>query len=250
MEIFTFALRKGGTGKSTSAWAVGHCLAHAGHRVLLVDADSQANLTRCLPAVATEKSLTQVIDNKATLLDVMQPVANNLWLVAANESLVVAEKGLGADLAYPLLFKKAIKNLAAHIDYILIDSPPSPNSPLTIAALAASTKVYVPAQPELFSFDGVNSLLELVAKIQDSYNPELEMGGIFLTKYAATYRKSLHHQFVKRMRDQFGPLVMQATIRDNVAIPEAQVQRRSLHETAPSSNALADYEALTQEIIA
>ncbi|MGY2134409.1 ParA family protein [Hymenobacter sp. HD11105] len=250
MEIYTFALRKGGTGKSTSAWAVGHCMAQAGHRVLLVDADSQANLTRCLPAVAPAKNLSQVIDHKATLLEVMQPVGPNLWLVAADESLVVAEKGLGADLAYPLLFKKALKNLAAHIDYVLIDSPPSPNSPLTVAALTASSKVYVPAQPELFSFDGVNSLLELVAKIQDSYNPELEVGGIFLTKYAATYRKGLHHQFVKRMRDQFGALVMQATIRDNVAIPEAQVQRRSLHETAPSSNALMDYEALTQEMLA
>jgi chromosome partitioning protein len=249
MEIYTFALRKGGTGKSTSAWAVGHCMAQAGHRVLLVDADSQANLTRCLPAVAPDKTLTQVIDHKATLLEVMQPVGPNLWLVAADESLVVAEKGLGADLAYPLLFKKALKNLAAHIDYVLIDSPPSPNSPLTVAALTASAKVYVPAQPELFSFEGVNSLLELVAKIQDSYNPELEVGGIFLTKYAATYRKGLHHQFVKRMRDQFGALVMHATIRDNVAIPEAQVQRRGLHETAPNSNALVDYEALTKEIL-
>ncbi|WP_167855713.1 ParA family protein [Hymenobacter fodinae] len=250
MEIFTFALRKGGTGKSTSAWAVGHCLAQAGHRVLLIDADGQANLTRCLPAVAPDKGLTRVIDHKATLLEVMQPVGPNLWLVAADESLVVAEKGLGADLAYPLLFKKALKNLAAHIDYVLIDSPPSPNSPLTVAALTASTKVYVPAQPELFSFDGVNSLLELVTKIQDSYNPELEVGGIFLTKYAATYRKGLHHQFVKRMRDQFGPLIMHTTIRDNVAIPEAQVQRRPLHETAPGSNAQLDYQALTQEILA
>ncbi|WP_133271032.1 ParA family protein [Hymenobacter radiodurans] len=108
---------------------MGHCMAQAGHRVLLVDADSQANLTRCLPAVAPTKNLTQVIDHKATLLDVMQPVGPNLWLVAADESLVVAEKGLGADLAYPLLFKKALKNLAAHIDYVLIDSPPAPIPP-------------------------------------------------------------------------------------------------------------------------
>ncbi|GGF27984.1 ParA family protein [Hymenobacter cavernae] len=250
MEVFTFALRKGGTGKTTSVWAVGNCLAQSGYRVLMVDADAQANLTRCLPPVDYSQNLTLVVDGKATLPDVMKPVGNNLWLVAATESLVVAEKVLGADLAYPLLLKKAIKGLAKHIDYVLIDSPPSPNSPLTIAALTASTKVFVPAQPEVFSFDGVQSLLELTEKIQDSYNPELAVGGIFLTKYSPSYRRSLHHAFVKKMREKFGNLVMETSIRDNVAIAEAQVQRQSLYQAAPQSNALVDYEALTREIIA
>lgn len=250
MEVYSFANRKGGVSKTSSVWAVGQILAQTGHRVLLIDADAQASLTRCLPVVDQTKSLAVVVDTKALLLDVMQPVGANLWLVAATEELVVAEKVLGADLAYPLFFKKSLKGMAKHIDYVLIDTPPAPSSPLTVAALSVSTKVFVPASPEVFSFDGVTSLLELVAKIQDSYNPELEVGGIFLTKYSPTYRRGLHHAFVKKMRERFGSLVMEATIRDNVAIPEAQVQRQSLQQAAPSSNALVDYLALTQEILA
>ncbi|MDF7814952.1 ParA family protein [Hymenobacter sp. YC55] len=252
MQILTMANRKGGTGKSTSVWAIGQCLAHAGHRVLLVDADAQRNLTRCLPLVNADKHLTNVVNGTATLVDVMQPVGERLWLVAATDSLVAAEKVLGADMAYPMLFKNSLDGLDKLVDYVLIDTPPSPNSPLSVAALTASTKVFIPTQPELFSFEGVQSLLELVAKIKKNYNPTLSVGGIFLTKYSPTYRRNLHHGFVAMMKEhpELGPLVMETTIRDNVAIAEAQVQRQSLYETAPQSNALVDYEALTQEILA
>ncbi|SDY96165.1 ParA family protein [Hymenobacter psychrophilus] len=249
MEVYSFANRKGGVSKTSSVWAVGQLLAQAGQRVLLIDADAQASLTRCLPVVDSTKSLAAVMDSKAQLLDVMQQVGEKLWLVAATEELVVAEKVLGADLAYPLFFKKAFKGLNKLVDYVLIDTPPAPSSPLTVAALTASTKVFVPTSPEVFSFDGVTSLLELVTKIQDSYNPELEVGGVFLTKYSPTYRRGLHHAFVKKMRERFGSLVMTTTIRENVAIPEAQVQRQSLQQTAAGSNAFIDYTALTKEIL-
>ncbi|WP_375437798.1 ParA family protein [uncultured Hymenobacter sp.] len=252
MQILTMANRKGGTGKSTSVWAIGQCLARAGYRVLLVDADAQRNLTRCLPLVSADKHLTSVINGSATLVDVMQSVGERLWLVAATDSLVAAEKVLGADMAYPMLFKNSLDGLENLVDYVLIDTPPSPNSPLSVAALTASAKVFIPTQPELFSFEGVQSLLELVAKIKKNYNPMLTVGGIFLTKYSSTYRRNLHHSFVSMMKEhpELGSLVMKTTIRDNVAIAEAQVQRQSLYETAPHSNALADYEALTKEMVA
>ncbi len=252
MQILTMANRKGGTGKSTSVWAIGQCLAHAGHRVLLVDADAQRNLTRCLPIVGADKHLTSVVNGTASLVDVMQAVGEKLWLVAATDSLVAAEKVLGADMAYPMLFKNSLEGLENLFDYVLIDTPPSPNSPLSVAALTASSKVFVPTQPELFSFEGVQSLLELVAKIKKNYNPGLTVGGIFLTKYSPTYRRNLHHGFVAMMKEhpELGPLVMETTIRDNVAIAEAQVQRQSLYQTAPQSNALVDYETLTKEILA
>ena len=133
----------------------------------------------------------------------------------------------------------------------MIDTPPNPNSPLTLAALISSAKVYIPTSPELYSFDGMQSLLDLVKRIKKNYNPTLCVGGIFLTKYAKSYRRSLHHQFFDMMQahPELGPLLMKTSVRENVAIPEAQVQRKSLYEVAPQSNGLQDYEALTQELL-
>jgi len=251
MQLLTFANRKGGVAKSTSAWAVGHSLAHAGSRVLLIDCDPQRNLTMCLPTVSKEKNLTQVAEGNASLAEVMQPVGERLWLVAATESLTAAEKVLGADMAYPMLFRNALDGLAALVDYVIFDTSPSPNSPLALAAMTASDIVFIPIQPEYFAYEGLQSLLDIVERIKKNYNPSLRVGGLFLTKYSPTYRRSLHHEFVSIMKEHpgLGPLVLTTTIRENVAIAEAQVQRKSLYEWAPQSNALQDYENLTKELL-
>jgi chromosome partitioning protein len=127
MNVITFANRKGGVAKTTSAWAVGECLAHAGNKVLLVDCDPQMNLTQCLPEVDLTRSLTQVIDGLgASLVDVMQPIRNNLWLVPAAPTLAAAEKVLGADAMYALVLRNAMEGLAAQVDYLIFDTNPSP----------------------------------------------------------------------------------------------------------------------------
>jgi chromosome partitioning protein len=251
MQILTFTNRKGGTGKSTSTWAVAHCLAHAGHRVLLIDADPQMNLTQALPEVAQEKSLTQVLDGKLTLAQAMQPVGANLWLIPAAPSLAAAEKLLGTDAMYPLAFKNLVDDLRKLVDYVLFDTGPSPNSALAMAAITASDRIYIPTTPEYFAFNGLESLLDLVSRIQKNFSPNLRVGGVFVTKYARTYRKSLHHQFVQVMREHpdLGTYLMESTIRDNVSVAEAQVNQQSLYEWDPQSTALQDYEALTQEIL-
>jgi chromosome partitioning protein len=251
MQILTFTNRKGGTGKSTSAWAVAHCLAHAGHQVLLIDADPQMNLTQALPSVAQDKSLTQVLDGKLTLAQAMQSVEANLWLIPAAPSLAAAEKLLGTDAMYPLAFKNLMDDLRKLVDYVIFDTGPSPNSALAMAAITASDQVYIPTTPEYFAFNGLESLLDLVGRIQKNFTPNLRIGGVFVTKYARTYRKSLHHQFVQVMHQHpdLGTYLMKSTIRDNVSVAEAQVNQQSLYEWDPQSAALQDYEALTQEIL-
>jgi len=253
MNVITFANRKGGVAKTTSAWAVGECLAHAGNKVLLVDCDPQMNLTQCLPEADLTRSLTQVIDGLgASLVDVMQPVRDNLWLVPAAPTLAAAEKVLGADAMYALVLRNAMEGLADQVDYLIFDTNPSPNSPLALAAITAADRVFIPTSPEFFAFNGLQSLLELVERIKKNFAPGLRVGGLFLTKYAASYRRSLHHQFVETMHEHpnLGQLLMTTTIRENVAVAEAQVQRQSLYEWAPSCAALQDYESLTAEIVA
>lgn len=253
MRIITFANRKGGVAKTTSAWAVGECFAHKGSKVLLVDCDPQMNLTQCLPEVDLTRSLTQVIDGLgARLVDVMQPVRDNLWLVPATSTLAAAEKVLGADAMYALVLRNALEGLASKVDYVIFDTNPSPNSPLALAAITAANRIFIPTSPEFFAFNGLQSLLELIERIKKNFAPDLRVGGLFLTKYAASYRRSLHHQFVETMHEHpsLGQLLMTTTIRENVAVAEAQVQRQSLYEWAPTCAALQDYESLTAEIVA
>lgn len=251
MQILTFAAFKGGQGKTTSAWAVGHTLSHYGHRVLLVDADPQRNLTQCLASNADESGLSDVIDGSLTLAQAMQPIGERLWLVQATSTLAAAEKVLGTDGMYALVFRNALDGLEGLMDYVIFDTSPSPNSPLALAAITAADRVLVPVQPEYFAFNGLEHLLELAARIRKNFSPKLQVS-VFFTKYAAAYRRSLHHQFVDMMREHadISTLLLETTIRENVSVAEAQVNKMPLQEWDTSSAALQDYIALTKEITA
>jgi len=251
MHILSIANRKGGVGKTTSAWAIAQSLSYRGNRTLLVDCDPQRNLTLILPQLPPDKHIGQVATGEASLLEAMQPVGPNLWLVQATEVIVAAEKVLGTQMDYIMILKNALADLYKYIDYVIFDTSPSPHSPLAAAALTASTAVFIPVQPEYLSYEGLTSLLDVVTRVRKSFNPALQVGGLFLTRYSPTYRKRLHHEFVDMLRQHatLGPLIMHTTIRENVALAEAQVNRQSLQEYAPNSNACKDYEALTTEVL-
>ena len=218
---------------------------------MLVDCDPQRNLSLILPQLPTDKHIGLVASGEASLVQVMQPVGAQLWLVQATEAIVAAEKVLGTQMDYIMVLRNALDGLGELMDYVIFDTSPSPHSPLAAAALTASTATFVPVHPEYLSYEGLTSLLDVVARVKRSFNPRLQVGGLFLTRYSATYRKRLHHEFVDMLRqhDVLGPLLMQTTIRENVALAEAQVNRQSLLAYAPASNAFEDYENLTSEIL-
>lgn len=251
MQILTVANRKGGVGKTTSAWAIAHSLANRGYRTLLVDCDPQRNLSLILPQLPAEKHIGLVASSDATLAEVMEPVGSQLWLVQATEAIVAAEKVLGTQMDYIMVLKNSLAGLEEKMDYVIFDTSPSPHSPLAAAALTASTATFIPVHPEYLSYEGLNSLLDVVARVKKSFNPGLRVGGLFLTRYSSTYRKRLHHEFVDMLRQHevLGPLLMHTTIRENVSLAEAQVNRQSLQEYAPKSNAYEDYENLTTELL-
>jgi chromosome partitioning protein len=252
MQILTIANRKGGVGKTTSAWAIAHALSNRGHRTLLVDCDPQRNLSLILPQLPADKHIGLVASGEATLAEAMQPVGPHLWLVQATEAIVAAEKVLGTQMDYIMVLKNALAGLEEQMDYVLFDTSPSPHSPLAVAALTASTATFIPVHPEYLSYEGLTSLLDVVARVKKSFNAGLQVGGLFLTRYSPTYRKRLHHEFVDMLRQHptLGPLLMDTSIRENVALAEAQVNRQSLQEYAPTSNAYIDYETLTTEMLA
>ena len=249
MHIISFANHKGGVGKTTSTLNVAQTLARSGQRVLLLDCDAQCNLTMSFPQTSAA-NLGQVLQNEKTLAEVMHQVAPNLWLVNSTPHLHYLEKVIAAQFGYELLLKEALAPLADQFDFCLLDTPPS-LSALTYAALVASQNVFIPSQPEYYGFEGLTTLLDACSRVQKHFNTGLRVGGIFFTKYSPSYRRKLHHDIVRLMKENatLGQLVMSTSIRENVSLAEAQIQKESIHEWAPESNGAQDYEALTNEIL-
>ena len=249
MHIISFANHKGGVGKTTSTLNVAQTLARRGQRVLLLDCDAQCNLTMSFPQTSAA-NLGHVLQNEKTLTEVMHLVAPNLWLVNSTPHLHYLEKVIAAQFGYELLLKEALAPLADQFDFCLLDTPPS-LSALTYAALVASQCVFIPSQPEYYGFEGLTTLLDACNRVQKHFNAGLRVGGIFFTKYSPSYRRKLHHDIVRLMKDNatLGQLVMDTSIRENVALAEAQIQKESIYEWAPESNGAQDYEALTNEIL-
>jgi chromosome partitioning protein len=251
MKIIAFANHKGGVGKTTSTLSVAQTLARDGHRVLLIDCDPQRNLTLSFRLPASYPDFGLVLEKKAQLADIILVVEENLHLVAATPDLDYLEKMVGQQLGYESILRKGLQPLQDRYDYCLIDTPPS-LSALTYMALVACKAVFIPCQPEYFGYEGLNKLIQACERVNDLYNPNLIVGGIFFTKYSTKYRKKLHHDVVALIGSKYtdAKLVMNTTIRENVSLAEAQIKKQSIYHWAPESNGAIDYESLTREIIA
>ena len=188
MKVITIANRKGGVGKTTSVWAIGHTLAQSGAKVLFIDCDPQCNLTMAMPRVTSEQHLGQVLTGGQALGKAVAQIGPNSYLVQATDALTAVEKMLGTDMDYPFALRNALATLGMDMDYVIFDTSPSPHSPLAIAAMVASDALFIPVHPAYFAYEGLASLLDVVRRIQRNYNPRLKVGGLFLTSYAKSYR--------------------------------------------------------------
>lgn len=259
MQIITFANNKGGQGKTTSALGIAHRLVALGHPVLFIDADPQANATLTLGIDAGRGHLGDALldapDGRAsthTLATLSQKPQSDrsLTIVAANRVMGQQEKIFGTQADYIYFFKRQLVPLAEKYAYVIIDTPPS-MGPLTLAALAASDAVFVPLIPDLFGSAGMAALLEMVERIRQNFNERLRVGGIFFIKYATSYRRSLHRQYAGDLEEDqdLSGLILTQTIRENIALAEAQSLKQSVYDYAPASSGAADYAALTDEIL-
>ena len=249
MYVLSFANNKGGVGKTTSALSVAHALAEHGFQVVLLDCDPQANASKTFEVPVGTPHIGEVLEEKQTLVQALYQVGPNLQLVRAERSLAQQEKLFGTQPDY-IFFLRDQLALLQGVDYVVIDTPPS-LAALTVASLGASDAVFVPLHPEFFGNEGMTALLDMCARLRKSFNPQLRVGGIFFTEYAPAYRRTLHHQVVQQLRDDptLGPLVLDTTIRENVALPESQSMRQSIYAWAPQSNGAIDYRNLTAEIL-
>ncbi|AMR29548.1 hypothetical protein A0257_22250 [Hymenobacter psoromatis] len=242
--IIAFTNQKGGVGKTTSTANIGAGLSHIGQRVVLVDLDPQANLTKGLGVVAAEKNVYGALLGEYELE--VYPLLKNLALVAGSPALSGFDKAKGDEVDREFLLKELLEPLREQCDYILLDCPPGLGL-ITLNAYACAQVLYVPLEAQMYGVDGLEKVLDLVRRIQRRVNPELVMGGFFFTRY--NKHKILHRETTETLRNQYADLLLKSVIRESIALGEAPHFGKDIFSYAPNSAGSADYQALVAEII-
>lgn len=188
-EVISIANQKGGVGKTTTTFSLGVALAKQGKKVLLIDADSQGDLTSSMgwhnvdeiPNTLTTLMENYIEDNCTNIDELILHHKENVDLIPSNIDLASLEVRLVNEMKREEVMQNSIESLKDKYDYILIDCMPSLGM-MTINALACSDKVIIPVQAEFLSTKGLNQLLHTVCKIKKNrINQGLEVGGILLT---------------------------------------------------------------------
>ncbi|OUJ67673.1 ParA family protein [Hymenobacter crusticola] len=243
-KIIAFTNQKGGVGKTTSAANIGAGLARAGHRVLLVDLDPQVNLTHGLGLLDAEFNVYGALLHEYKVK--AYPIQERLALIAGSPALSSFEKVKGDELDREFLLKDLLEPLHERCDYILLDCPPALGL-ITLNAYACATDLYIPLEAQLYATEGLEKVLEMVARVKRRLNPGLKVGGIFFTRFDP--RKVLRRETAEVVRDKYPDLVLTSTIREAIALGEAPHLGQDIFSYAPTSAGAADYETLVKEIL-
>lgn len=246
-KTYVFVNQKGGVGKTTSAINIGAYLAEAGKKTLVVDFDSQANLTSGLGADGSKPGSYELISGTADLDGVIQG-SSVPWLdvIPANINLSGAAVELVEQTDRDSYLKRALAPAAERYDYILIDCPPSLGV-LTLNGLVAAEEVLIPLQCEYYALEGLSLLLQTVKRMQKGLNPTLAIGGIFFTMF--DQRTNLAQDVVRQVTGYFKDRVFKTIIPRNVRLSEAPSHGIPISQYDPACVGARSYRSLVQEII-
>ncbi len=241
--------QKGGVGKTTTSVNLGAYLARAGHRVLLVDLDPQANATSGLGIEHQKLSqgIYEVLVSPTTLNDVIVDTSiENLRLAPATLALAGASVELVPLDRREFLLRDNITDRAGEYDYILIDSPPSLGL-LTINGLVAADEVLVPVQAEYYSLEGLGQLLETIELVKNNLHPNLNMLGVVLTMYDPQFR--LSEAVLDELYKYFpSTQIFKSVIPRNVRLAEAPSYGQTILHYDPKSPGAKAYKKLAEEV--
>ena len=250
-KIISFANHKGGVGKSTTASSLGYILAGKGKRVLLVDLDAQANLTRYY---FNDEEFDKMDCDfyKALVSTTKKPVAmpvynvrENLDIVPSSVNLANAETEVTGRTDQFTRLRKLIAPVADKYEYILIDCPPSLGS-LVTNALAASTDVYIVTTAETMAFKGLYVLEELINLVKEDLNPQLKLSGLIITMWS---NNNLSKTIANTLQEDYKDIIFSTKIRKTILVPESQATNLGLIEYAPKATATIDYKAIADEMV-
>ncbi|WP_214467425.1 ParA family protein [Microbacterium flavescens] len=225
-RVLTVSNQKGGVGKTTTTVNIAAAMASVGARVLVIDLDPQGNASTALgvPHTADIPSVYDVLIDEFPLADIVQvsPESPNLLCAPSTIHLAGAEIELVSQVAREHRLKTALDEYLAtledHIDFVIIDCPPSLGL-LTINAFTAARELLIPIQCEYYALEGLSQLLGTVRMIQKHLNPVLKLSTILLTMYDG--RTRLAQQVAEEVREHFAKEVLHTVIPRSVRVSEA-----------------------------
>jgi chromosome partitioning protein len=242
-RVISIVNHKGGVGKTTTTINLGKALVKLGFKVLLVDMDSQGNLSQSLGIDNPEKQVVNALLKNEDLPVVA--IGENYHLCPSDLELAYADLELVQAVGGVNQLKNKLNPLRESYDYILIDCPPALNI-FTNSALVASNGCLVTLQPEVSAMKGVNNLFERISQVRERINPELVVEGIVLTM--VDKRLKVHRDMIEYVNQSLNNFKIYNTqIRINVALKESQISQINIFDYDNNSNGAADYLNLAKE---
>lgn len=248
MRVITVASQKGGTGKTTTAAAVGAWAAGHGARALAVDLDPQGSLTHILRGDGSAPGSYSLLKGGEAAQAVQRTGEGLPDLIPASLHLAGVDAEFASRPGRDFLLKKALAPLAGRYDLAVIDTPPTLGT-LLVNALSAAGEAVIPVQADTFALQSVYQLAETIQQVREYCNSGLRVSGVLLTRYNG--RSVLSRELKEDLEQRCAALGMPlfaTPIREGVAAREAQTLGQSLFAYAPKSNPARDYAILMEEL--
>jgi chromosome partitioning protein len=248
-KIIAIANQKGGVGKTTTSVNLAASLGVLENKVLLIDADPQANASSGLGIEVenVEIGTYQILEHSNTPQEaIVKSTSPNVDVIPAHIDLVAIEIELVDKDNREYMLKEALEIIKDDYDYILIDCAPSLGL-LTLNALTAADSVIIPIQCEYFALEGLGKLLNTIKSVQKIHNAELDIEGLLLTMFDTRLR--LSNQVVEEVQKHFNDMVFKTIIQRNVKLSEAPSYGESIIAFDATSRGASNYLSLAEEVI-
>jgi chromosome partitioning protein len=248
-KIIAIANQKGGVGKTTTTVNLAAALGVLEKKILLIDADPQANASSGLgiDVESVELGTYQLLEHAVSAREAIIPTNSpNVDIIPAHIDLVAIEIELVDKEDREYMLKKSLAEIVDDYDYILIDCAPSLGL-ITLNALTAANSVIIPIQCEYFALEGLGKLLNTIKSVQKIHNKDLDIEGLLLTMFDSRLR--LSNQVVEEVKKHFNEMVFDTIIQRNTRLGEAPSYGESIISYDATSNGAVNYISLANEIL-